>query len=46
MFDFFKKSRAFKFLCSACLLCSLGSFANTNAEDSTKIATAYVHKVV
>lgn len=32
MFDFFKKSRAFKFLCSACLLCSLGAFA-TFAED-------------
>jgi len=47
MFDFFKKSRAFKFLCSACLLCSLGSFAVSADDESTsnvpvKIATAYV----
>lgn len=28
MFGFLKKSRAVRFLCSACLICSLGSFAN------------------
>jgi hypothetical protein len=44
MFDFLKKSRAVKFLCSACLLCSLGSFVNVNAEenDPVKVAEAYV----
>lgn len=48
MFDFLKKSCAFKFLCSACLVCSLGSFANVYGDgDSTsdpadQIAELYV----
>ena len=42
MFDFLKKSRAVKFLCSACLLCSLGSFVNVNAADPVEVATGYV----
>lgn len=43
MFDFLKKSRAVKFLCSACLLCSLGSFAVSAAETTpAKIADVYV----
>jgi len=37
MFDFLKKSHAIKFLCSACLLCSLGSFAK-NAEGTKTVA--------
>lgn len=43
MFDFLKKSRAVKFLCSACLLCSLGSFATINAETPPKkVADVYM----
>ena len=42
MFDLLKKSRAVKFLCSACLLCYLGSFVNVNAEGPVEVATAYV----
>lgn len=42
MFDFFKKSRAFDFLCSACLLCSLGSFTLSAEGEPAKVGNAYV----
>jgi hypothetical protein len=33
MFDFLKKSRAFKFLCSSCLVCALGSFVSVYGNE-------------
>ena len=44
MFDFLRKSRVIKFLCSACLMCSLGSFAcvySTEPDPDSSDETSY-----
>ena len=41
MFNFLKESRAAKFLCSACLICSLGSFVTSAEGEPTKISDVY-----